>query len=162
MKNHERKGDEMKIKIIISLVVICVALSGCSVAEDDENDKLNISGESIETEILEIPIERQEPQSAESANEKYESNSSKITEGTSSGVESCYDDPNNPVKDPNYSVGEPVYENQGNGKEETESENNENNSQKKGTTGARKEGCYDDPNNPVKDQNYNVGEPRYE
>ncbi|MCI9074134.1 MAG: hypothetical protein HFH80_15400, partial [Lachnospiraceae bacterium] len=24
------------------------------------------------------------------------------------------------------------------------------------------EGCYDDPDNPVEDQNYNVGEPKYE
>ena len=74
------KCDEMKVKKIISLAVICVALSGCSVVENDENAKLNINAEPKETKILEITIESQENQSAESANEEYENHGNSTEE----------------------------------------------------------------------------------
>ena len=81
-----------------------------------------------------------------------------ITGDVNIGVEDSGD---NSVKVQDYNVGETRYDDSDYQKTEQSNTVKDSNLGEK-IIGAVKEGCYDDPNNPVKDQDYSVGEPRNE
>lgn len=148
----------MKAKKIIFIAMICAILSGCGVAEDTLQDSMNLKGEPLEVVSLEKSTEEQDGQSEKALDGEEKNNSSEITGDVNTGVEESGD---NSVKDQGCNVGEPRYDDSD--YQKTEPTNMVTDSNLGETTiGAVKEGCYDDPNNPVKDQDYSVGEPRYE
>ena len=108
----------MKAKKVLLLGILCIFLGGCK------------NGNLLEMKDPETSIEKQETQREEPESEEGKRS---LTEGRDIQ------------------------------REETKSEESKSNpTQGAGDLGARFEGCYDDPNNPVKDQNYNVGQPIYE
>ena len=129
----------MKAKIIPLLGMICVLLVGCNVAKDDARnslgtiDPISIGGKPLETVL---PTNEDDEKSAEEQD----------TQGEEPAVEGN---------------GSSLTEEQDTQREESAIEGNGSNPAEVGV-GGRVEGCYDDPNNPVKDQNYNVGSPKYE
>lgn len=148
----------MKAKNLIIIVAICAILSGCGVAEDTLQDTLNVKGEPLEVVSLEKSTEKSDGQSEKTSDIEEKSNYSEITGDVNIGVEDSGD---NSVKVQDYNVGETRYDDSDYQKTEQSNTVKDSNLGEK-TIGAVKEGCYDDPNNPVKDQDYSVGEPRNE
>ena len=128
----------MNAKKVLLLGIICVFLAGCN-----NGKPLEMKGEEISTE--ERDTRREELTSEESRNG--------LTEGQDTRREE-------PVSEESRSG---LTEERDTQREElTGEESRSNSAQGTGSIGARLEGCYDDPNNPVKDQNYDVGQPIYE
>ena len=88
----------MKAKKILLLGTICFLLVGCN------------SEKPLEMKGVEMSIEGQDTQREDPAGEEGRSNPVQGTGGIGAGIEGCYDDPNNPAKDQNYDVGQPIYE----------------------------------------------------
>ena len=128
----------MNAKKVLLLGIICVFLAGCN-----NGKPLEMKGEEISTE--ERDTRREELTGEESRNG--------LTEGQDTRREE-------PVSEESRSG---LTEERDTQREElTGEESRSNSAQGTGSIGARLEGCYDDPNNPVKDQNYDVGQPIYE
>ena len=128
----------MKAKKVLLLGILCIFLGGCK------------NGNLLEMKDPETSIEKQETQREEPESEEGRSS---LTEGQDIQREG----PESVEGRSSLTEGRDIQ------REETKSEESKSNpTQGAGDLGARFEGCYDDPNNPVKDQNYNVGQPIYE
>ena len=128
----------MKAKKVLLLGILCIFLGGCK------------NGNLLEMKDPETSIEKQETQREEPESEEGRSS---LTEGQDIQREG----PESEEGKRSLTEGRDIQ------REETKSEESKSNpTQGAGDLGARFEGCYDDPNNPVKDQNYNVGQPIYE
>lgn len=128
----------MKAKKVLLLGILCIFLGGCK------------NGNLLEMKDPETSIEKQETQREEPESEEGRSS---LTEGQDIQRE----EPESEEGKRSLTEGRDIQ------REETKSEESKSNpTQGAGDLGARFEGCYDDPNNPVKDQNYNVGQPIYE
>ena len=148
----------MNAKKVLLLGIICVFLAGCN-----NGKPLEMKGEEISTE--ERDTRREELTGEESRNGLTEGQDTRREELT--GEESR----NGLTEGQDTRREEPVSEESRSGlteerdtqrEELTGEESRSNSAQGTGSIGARLEGCYDDPNNPVKDQNYDVGQPIYE
>lgn len=131
-------------------------LVGCNVTNDDAGDNLvdidplSLTGEPLV--VYEKSTEMQDTQGEESTDEESRSN---LTEGQESQREETIDgESRSNMTERQDTQGE---EPGGEGSESNLTEGTEYEH-----IGGRVEGCYDNPNKPVKDQNYNVGPPRYE
>ena len=128
----------MKAKKVLLLGILCIFLGGCK------------NGNLLEMKDPETSIEKQETQREEPESEEGRSS---LTEGQDIQRE----EPESEEGKRSLTEGRDIQ------REETKSEESKSNpTQGAGDLGTRFEGCYDDPNNPVKDQNYNVGQPIYE
>ncbi len=128
----------MKAKKILLLGTICFLLVGCN------------SEKPLEMKGVEMSIEGQDTQREDPAGEEGRS-------GLAEGQDTQREDP----------AGEEgrsgLAEGQDTRREDPAGEEGRSNPvQGTGGIGAGIEGCYDDPNNPAKDQNYDVGQPIYE
>lgn len=88
----------MNAKKVLLLGIICVFLAGCN------------NGKPLEMKGEEISTEERDTRREELTGEESRSNSAQGTGSIGARLEGCYDDPNNPVKDQNYDVGQPIYE----------------------------------------------------
>ena len=128
----------MKAKKVLLLGILCIFLGGCK------------NGNLLEMKDPETSIEKQETQREEPESEEGGSSLTK-------GQDIQREEPESEEGKRSLTEGRDIQ------REETKSEESKSNpTQGAGDLGARFEGCYDDPNNPVKDQNYNVGQPIYE
>lgn len=128
----------MKAKKVLLLGILCIFLGGCK------------NGNLLEMKDPETSIEKQETQREEPESEEGRS-------GLTEGQDIQREEPESEEGKRSLTEGRDIQ------REETKSEESKSNpTQGAGDLGARFEGCYDDPNNPVKDQNYNVGQPIYE
>ena len=148
----------MKAKKVLLLGILCIFLGGCK------------NGNLLEMKDPETSIEKQEAQREEPESEEGRSS---LTEGqdiqreepeSEEGGSSLTKGQDIQREEPESEEGKrSLTEGRDIQREETKSEESKSNpTQGAGDLGARFEGCYDDPNNPVKDQNYNVGQPIYE
>ena len=148
----------MKAKKVLLLGILCIFLGGCK------------NGNLLEMKDPETSIEKQETQREEPESEEGRS---RLTEGQDiqregpesvEGRSSLTEGQDIQREEPESEEGKrSLTEGRDIQREETKSEESKSNpTQGAGDLGARFEGCYDDPNNPVKDQNYNVGQPIYE
>ena len=148
----------MKAKKVLLLGILCIFLGGCK------------NGNLLEMKDPETSIEKQETQREEPESEEGRSS---LTEGqdiqreepeSEEGWSSLTKGQDIQREEPESEEGKrSLTEGRDIQREETKSEESKSNpTQGAGDLGARFEGCYDDPNNPVKDQNYNVGQPIYE
>ena len=148
----------MKAKKVLLLGILCIFLGGCK------------NGNLLEMKDPETSIEKQETQREEPESEEGRSS---LTEGqdiqregpeSEEGRSSLTEGQDIQREEPESEEGKrSLTEGRDIQREETKSEESKSNpTQGAGDLGARFEGCYDDPNNPVKDQNYNVGQPIYE
>ncbi len=148
----------MKAKKVLLLGILCIFLGGCK------------NGNLLEMKDPETSIEKQETQREEPESEEGRSS---LTEGqdiqreepeSEEGGSSLTKGQDIQREEPESEEGKrSLTEGRDIQREETKSEESKSNpTQGAGDLGARFEGCYDDPNNPVKDQNYNVGQPIYE
>ena len=148
----------MKAKKVLLLGILCIFLGGCK------------NGNLLEMKDPETSIEKQETQREEPESEEGRSS---LTEGQDiqregpesvEGRSSLTEGQDIQREEPESEEGKrSLTEGRDIQREETKSEESKSNpTQGAGDLGARFEGCYDDPNNPVKDQNYNVGQPIYE
>ena len=128
----------MNAKKVLLLGIICVFLAGCN-----NGKPLEMKGEEISTE--ERDTRREELTGEESRNGLTEGQDTRREELTSEESRSGLTEERDTQRE-----------------ELTGEESRSNSAQGTGSIGARLEGCYDDPNNPVKDQNYDVGQPIYE
>ncbi len=108
----------MKAKKILLLGTICFLLVGCNSEKPLEMKGVEMSIEGQDTQ-REDPAgeegrsglaEGQDTRREDPAGEEGRSNPVQGTGGIGAGIEGCYDDPNNPAKDQNYDVGQPIYE----------------------------------------------------
>ena len=148
----------MNAKKVLLLGIICVFLAGCN-----NGKPLEMKGEEISTE--ERDTRREELTGEESRNgltEEWDIQREELTgeesrNGLTEGQDTRREEP---VSEESRSG---LTEERDTQREElTGEESRSNSAQGTGSIGARLEGCYDDPNNPVKDQNYDVGQPIYE
>ena len=148
----------MKAKKVLLLGILCIFLGGCK------------NGNLLEMKDPETSIEKQETQREEPESEEGRSS---LTEGqdiqreepeSEEGGSSLTKGQDIQREEPESEEGKrSLTEGRDIQREETKSEESKSNpTQGAGDLGARFEGCYDDPNNPVKDQNYNVGQPIYD
>ena len=148
----------MQAKKVLLLGILCIFLGGCK------------NGNLLEMKDPETSIEKQETQREEPESEEGRSS---LTEGQDiqregpesvEGRSSLTEGQDIQREEPESEEGKrSLTEGRDIQREETKSEESKSNpTQGAGDLGARFEGCYDDPNNPVKDQNYNVGQPIYE
>ena len=148
----------MKAKKVLLLGILCIFLGGCK------------NGNLLEMKDPETSIEKQETQREEPESEEGRSS---LTEGQDiqregpesvEGRSSLTEGQDIQREEPESEEGKrSLTEGRDIQREETKSEESKSNpTQGAGDLGTRFEGCYDDPNNPVKDQNYNVGQPIYE
>ena len=148
----------MKAKKVLLLGILCIFLGGCK------------NGNLLEMKDPETSIEKQETQREEPESEEGRSS---LTEGqdiqreepeSEEGGSSLTKGQDIQREEPESEEGKrSLTEGRDIQREETKSEESKSNpTQGAGDLGTRFEGCYDDPNNPVKDQNYNVGQPIYE
>jgi len=168
----------MNAKKVLLLGIICVFLAGCN-----NGKPLEMKGEEISTE--ERDTRREELTGEESRNGLTEGQDTRREELTGeesrNGLTEEWDIQREELTGEESRNGltegqdtrreEPVSEESRSGlteerdtqrEELTGEESRSNSAQGTGSIGARLEGCYDDPNNPVKDQNYDVGQPIYE
>ena len=148
----------MKAKKVLLLGILCIFLGGCKNGNllEMKDPETSTEGQDIQREGPESEegrssltegqdIQREEPESEEGG--------SSLTKGQDIQRE----EPESEEGKRSLTEGRDIQ------REETKSEESKSNpTQGAGDLGARFEGCYDDPNNPVKDQNYNVGQPIYE
>ena len=148
----------MKAKKVLLLGILCIFLGGC------KNGNL-LEMKDPETSIEKQETQREEPESEEGRSSLTEGQDiqregPESVEGRSSlteGQDIQREEPESEEGGSSLTKGQDIQ------REEPESEESKSNpTQGAGDLGARFEGCYDDPNNPVKDQNYNVGQPIYE
>ena len=148
----------MKAKKVLLLGILCIFLGGC------KNGNL-LEMKDPETSIEKQETQREEPESEEGRSSLTEGQDiqregPESVEGRSSlteGQDIQREEPESEEGGSSLTEGRDIQ------REETKSEESKSNpTQGAGDLGARFEGCYDDPNNPVKDQNYNVGQPIYE
>ncbi len=168
----------MKAKKVLLLGILCIFLGGC------KNGNL-LEMKDPETSIEKQETQREEPESEEGRSSltegqdiqregpESEEGRSSLTEGqdiqreepeSEEGGSSLTKGQDIQREEPESEEGKrSLTEGRDIQREETKSEESKSNpTQGAGDLGARFEGCYDDPNNPVKDQNYNVGQPIYE
>ena len=148
----------MKAKKVLLLGILCIFLGGC------KNGNL-LEMKDPETSIEKQETQREEPESVEGRSsltegqdiQREEPESEEGGSSLTKGQDIQREEPESEEGKRSLTEGRDIQ------REETKSEESKSNpTQGAGDLGARFEGCYDDPNNPVKDQNYNVGQPIYE